>query len=152
LPAEHHELMPQYEQFDVFGEFAAPPSGKHGQQSREPEIGKGGEHPPMLPEPTSGTAESANLGFETLTLRERLSRPGSSQRLRAGRGTAVSFGAIDKLVAGEADTSHDFGHPLYPREPTTQCSGFAATETSWGRCPIEGMRVRVPNAARPTGG
>ena len=51
LAAEHDELMSQDEQFDVFGELAAPPSGKQPQHSRKREIGEGEEHPPMLPEP-----------------------------------------------------------------------------------------------------
>jgi hypothetical protein len=41
LPAEHDELMSQNEQFDIFSELAAPPSGKQPQYSREREIGEG---------------------------------------------------------------------------------------------------------------
>jgi hypothetical protein len=65
LPAEHDELMSQHEQFDVFGELAAPASGKQPQYSREREIGEGEEHSPMLPELITVRAKTPNLGFET---------------------------------------------------------------------------------------
>ena len=65
LPTEHDELMSQHEQFDVFGELAAPAPDKQPQHSREGEIGEGEEHPPMLPEPTTASGETRNLGFET---------------------------------------------------------------------------------------
>jgi hypothetical protein len=57
LASEHDELMSQDEQFDVFGELAAPASDKQPQNSREREIGEGEEHPPMLPELTTGSGE-----------------------------------------------------------------------------------------------
>jgi hypothetical protein len=44
LPAEHDELMSQHEQFDVFGELAAPASDQQPQHSREGEIGERKEH------------------------------------------------------------------------------------------------------------
>jgi len=65
LPAEHYELMSQHEQLDVFVELAAPASDQQPQNSREREISEGEKHPPMLPEPTSGSGETWNLGFET---------------------------------------------------------------------------------------
>ena len=46
LPAEHHELMSQHEQLDVFGELAAPASDQQPQQNREGEIGERKEHAP----------------------------------------------------------------------------------------------------------
>jgi hypothetical protein len=54
LPSEHDELMSQHEQLEVFGELAAPVPDEQPQQSREGEIGEGKEHPPMLPESTTG--------------------------------------------------------------------------------------------------
>lgn len=44
LPAEHHELMSQHEQLDLFGELAAPASDQQPQQNREGEIGERKEH------------------------------------------------------------------------------------------------------------
>lgn len=38
FPAEHDELMPQHEQFDVFGELVAATSAKQPQHSRKGEI------------------------------------------------------------------------------------------------------------------
>jgi hypothetical protein len=51
LPAEHHQLMSQYEQLDVLSEFAAAAADQQPQQSREGKIGEGNEHAPMLPSP-----------------------------------------------------------------------------------------------------
>jgi len=65
LPSEHGELMSQHEQLDVFGDLAAPASGKQAQHSREGEIGEGEQHPLILPEPTAGNAVTSNLRFET---------------------------------------------------------------------------------------
>jgi len=65
LPAEYDELMSQHEQLDVFGELVAPASDKQPQNSREREIGEGEEHPPMLPEPSTGSGDAWNLRFET---------------------------------------------------------------------------------------
>jgi len=44
LPAQHHQLMSQHEQLDVFGELAAPASDQQPQHSREGEIGERKEH------------------------------------------------------------------------------------------------------------
>jgi hypothetical protein len=65
LPSEHGELISQHEQLDVFGDLAAPASGKQPQHSREGEIGEGEQHPLILPEPTAGNAGTSNLSFET---------------------------------------------------------------------------------------
>jgi hypothetical protein len=58
LPSEHDELMPQHEQLNVLGELAAPASDKQPQDGREGEISEGKEHPPMLPEPTTGRSKT----------------------------------------------------------------------------------------------
>ena len=61
LPSEHGELMSQQEQLAVFGEVAAPASGKQPQQSRKGEIGKGKQHALMLPDPTTGNAATSKF-------------------------------------------------------------------------------------------
>jgi hypothetical protein len=63
LPAEHHELMSQHEQLDVFGELAAPASDQQPQHSREGEIGERKEHEADAPiAPTEG-GKSEGLGL-----------------------------------------------------------------------------------------
>ena len=55
------------------------------------------------------------------------------------------------LVAGAAGSSDDYGHPIYwsqPRDPRYMLHATA----SWGRSPIEGLRIPVPAAAQPAGG
>jgi hypothetical protein len=64
----------------------------------------------------------------------------------------LSFGPINNLVAGEADSPHDFSHPVYFSRRHDPVFTLHCYESSWGRCPIEGKRVRIPNAARPAGG
>jgi hypothetical protein len=80
----------------------------------------------------------------------------SSPRLAADSAQVVArllhFGPIDHLVAGNADTPDDFGHPTYYSEPTDPLFELHCLESSWGRCPIEGMRIRVPDPARPAAG
>jgi hypothetical protein len=49
LPCEHDQLMPQYEQLDVFGELIAPAPDQQPEHSREGEIGERKEHSPILP-------------------------------------------------------------------------------------------------------
>jgi hypothetical protein len=49
LPAEHDQLVPQDEQFDVFGELTAPAPDQHPEHSQEGEIGERKEHPAILP-------------------------------------------------------------------------------------------------------
>src|SRR6266540_1877298 len=44
LPAQHHQLMSQHEQLDVFGELAAPAPDQQPQHRREGEIGERKEH------------------------------------------------------------------------------------------------------------
>ena len=64
----------------------------------------------------------------------------------------LSFGPINKLVAGEADTPHDFGHPVYFSRPGDPVYTLHCYEAEWGRCSIEGMRIRVPAKAHRAGG
>jgi hypothetical protein len=64
----------------------------------------------------------------------------------------LSFGPISNLVAGEADSPHDFFHPVYFSQRRDPVFTLHCYQDSWGRCPIEGDRIRIPNAARPAGG
>jgi hypothetical protein len=63
----------------------------------------------------------------------------------------LSFGPIDNLVVGQADSPDDWSHPVYFSRRSDPVFRLHCTE-SWGRCPIEGSRVRVPDAARPAAG
>ncbi len=83
---------------------------------------------------------------------QRLSRdprldPRSDQivaRLTAGGGPS-------DLRAGIADTPGDYQHPTY--WSTKDDPEFEVTCTrAFGRCEVEGMRVRIPDRARPAGG
>jgi hypothetical protein len=74
----------------------------------------------------------------------------------AARSTAIvrrilGFGLPQNLVIGTAGAPDDFGHPVYyarrsdPRF-TLRCLG------RFGRCPLDGRRVRIPAKARPATG
>lgn len=63
----------------------------------------------------------------------------------------MSFGPIGHLVAGEADSQDDWSHPVYFSKRTDPVFRLHCAE-DWGRCPIEGHRIRIPNAARPAAG
>lgn len=62
-----------------------------------------------------------------------------------------STGTWSDLLAGVADTSRDYSHPLYFSRPTDPIFTIHCTEP-WGRCAIEGARVRIPAGSRPAGG
>jgi hypothetical protein len=64
----------------------------------------------------------------------------------------LSFGPIKHLEAGLADTPDDFGHPTYYSRPSDPVFRLHCYEESWGRCPLEGLEIRAPDAARPAGG
>jgi hypothetical protein len=65
----------------------------------------------------------------------------------------LSFGQIQHLLAGEADTPDDYGHPTYYSQLLDPLYTLHCYESSWGTCPIEGKVVSVSSAARPaTGG
>jgi hypothetical protein len=64
----------------------------------------------------------------------------------------LSFGAPANLVAGDADTPDDYGHPTYYAQPSDPVFSLHCYQASWGRCAIEGDRIRVPAAARPAAG
>ena len=56
-----------------------------------------------------------------------------------------------RLMVGVADTTWDYGHPVYYSQPGDPVYTVHCAE-SWGRCDIEGLQVAIPNAAKPAGG
>ncbi len=64
----------------------------------------------------------------------------------------LGFGRAQNLEAGVADTQDDHWHPTYYSRPRSPRFRLHCYERSWGRCPIEGRVIRIPDAARPAGG
>jgi hypothetical protein len=64
----------------------------------------------------------------------------------------LGFGRARDLVAGYADTIDDFDRPTYWSGPGDPVFRLHCYEASWGRCPIEGDEIRVPDAARAAAG
>jgi hypothetical protein len=62
----------------------------------------------------------------------------------------LSLGSIGNLVAGNADTTSDWGHPTYYSQPTDPLYTLEWTGGGPGAA-IDGMQIRIPNAARPAG-
>jgi len=62
------------------------------------------------------------------------------------------YGGPAKMTAGDADSVYDYSHPLYYASAGDPVFTLHCYETSWGTCPIEGHRIRIPDAARPAGG
>jgi hypothetical protein len=63
----------------------------------------------------------------------------------------VGFGSFGKLVGGRSDATDDWGHPTY--YPTSSDPLFTLhCAESWGRCDVEGLQVRIPDAAKPASG
>jgi hypothetical protein len=63
----------------------------------------------------------------------------------------LGFGPLQHLTAGDAGRANDYGRPTYFNHPGDPVFSVHCTER-WGTCPIEGMRVRIPDAARVPGG
>ena len=63
----------------------------------------------------------------------------------------LSLGNIGNLVAGTADTANDWGHPTYYAQPTDPVFRLDWTGGGPGAA-IDGMQIRIPNAAQPAGG
>jgi hypothetical protein len=55
------------------------------------------------------------------------------------------------LIAGDADTKWDYSHPIYWSKPSDPVFTIHCAE-DWGACEIEGAQVRIPDAARASGG
>jgi hypothetical protein len=63
----------------------------------------------------------------------------------------TDFGPPANLIAGYADTPHDFSKPTYYTRPNDPLFTIHCAEP-WGRCPLEGRRIRIPDQARPAAG
>jgi len=63
----------------------------------------------------------------------------------------MGFGTPNNLIAGDSGTTSDWAHPTYYPTASDPLFTLDCTEP-WGRCAIEGMKVRVPDAARAAGG
>jgi hypothetical protein len=63
----------------------------------------------------------------------------------------LSLGNIGNLVAGNAGTTSDYGHPTYYAQPTDPLFTLEWTGGGPGAA-IDGMQIRIPNAARPAAG
>jgi hypothetical protein len=61
----------------------------------------------------------------------------------------LSFGPPDHLVVGAGE---DYWHPTYYSQPSDPRFELHCYERSWGRCELEGMQIRIPDAARPAAG
>jgi hypothetical protein len=80
--------------------------------------------------------------------------PGARQVSQSAQIVArtVGFGAGGPMFTGGiADTNADYDHPIYYSRASDPLYTLDCTE-SWGTCEIEGMRVRIPDAARAAGG
>ena len=64
---------------------------------------------------------------------------------------ALQWGPPAPLTAGTADTSEDYGHPVYYAQSSDPVYLLHPTE-HWGHSTIAGRRIRIPVAARPAGG
>ena len=63
----------------------------------------------------------------------------------------MGFGLPTHMVAGTAGSQDDWAHPTYYSQPNDPVFRLHCFE-SWGRCPIEGHEVRIPDAARAAAG
>ena len=63
----------------------------------------------------------------------------------------LGFGLPGKLSGGKSDATDDYGHPTYYPTATDPLFTLHCTE-SWGRCAVEGLQVRIPDAAKPASG
>ena len=61
-------------------------------------------------------------------------------------------GGPSPLSLGVADTGSDWDHPTYYARSSDPLYRVHCYQESWGRCEIEGTRIRIPRAARPAGG
>jgi hypothetical protein len=63
----------------------------------------------------------------------------------------LGFGSLQHLTAGDAGTANDYGRPTYFNYPSDPVFTVHCTEP-WRICPVEGLEVRIPGAARVPGG
>lgn len=65
--------------------------------------------------------------------------------------TLTGFGRMQKLEAGNGGGRSDFNRPVYFSRADDPVFTITCTRTDWGRCPVEGRQVRMPDEARPAG-
>lgn len=77
---------------------------------------------------------------------------GASPRLASNSDAVVSrlngFGTPMNLLVGEPT---DWEHPTYWSQPTDPVFTVRCTR-SWGTCAVEGLQIRIPDAAKPANG
>lgn len=73
--------------------------------------------------------------------------PNSSAMVR----TVTGWGGPDTVSNASTETGGDWLHPIYYSKPSDPVYTVHCTK-SWGRCEVEGARVRIPAAARPAAG
>jgi hypothetical protein len=61
----------------------------------------------------------------------------------------LSWQTPNKIIAGTSGSTRDYSHPIYWAQPTDPVYTLQALQT---KGPIDGMRIRVPAAAKPAGG
>ena len=80
---------------------------------------------------------------------------GDAPKLAANSDAIVShmtrFGTPQHMTAGWAGTDHDWARPTYWSTPSDQEYTIHCVK-DWGKCMIEGMKVRIPEGAAPAGG
>src|SRR4051812_10261626 len=64
---------------------------------------------------------------------------------------AGRVGVPRHLIAGWAGTGRDYARPTYFSAPGDPVFTLHCTKP-WGPCPVEGMRIAIPDAAQPAGG
>jgi hypothetical protein len=64
---------------------------------------------------------------------------------------ALSLGLPESLIGGTAETAEDWGHPVFYAQPGDPTYVLEATEP-WGPNPIDGVSIKVPEAAQPAAG
>lgn len=63
----------------------------------------------------------------------------------------LSLGSVGNLVAGNSGTTSDYGHPTYYAQPADPLFTLRWTGGGPGAA-INGLRIRIPDAARPAAG
>lgn len=63
----------------------------------------------------------------------------------------LSWGPPGNLVAGTAETTSDWSHPVYFAQPGDPIYTLHATEP-WGTNSLNGLQIPIPSYARPAGG
>jgi hypothetical protein len=82
-------------------------------------------------------------------------RVGSNPRVDPDSSAIVArtleFGQAENLLAGQAGTPLDYYQPTYYPRRSDPVFRLHCTN-DWGRCEVEGKRVRIPDAAQPAAG